>query len=82
MLHLNPIRDKRIQHGCKPALKTREASPRQRLSSKVFIGKDLDQAGISIKVRDITGKLGAGSSSEQGFRVRRGRFAEPGGFPA
>jgi hypothetical protein len=48
------------------------------VDGKVFIGKDVDQAGISITVGDTTGKLGAGTSSEQGFRVRRGRFAEPG----
>ena len=45
---------------------------------KVYIGKDVDQASISIAVEDTTGKLGAGPSSEQGFRVRSGRIADPG----
>ena len=45
---------------------------------KVYIGKDVDQASISIAVGDTTGKLGAGPSSEQVFRVRSGRIADPG----
>jgi hypothetical protein len=34
------------------------------MDGKFYIGKDLDQASISIAVGDTTGKLGAGPSSE------------------
>lgn len=40
-----------------------------RTDGKVYIVKDVDQASISIAVGDTTVKLGAGPSSEQGFRV-------------
>jgi hypothetical protein len=49
-----------------------------RTDGKVYIVKDVDQASISIAVGDTTVKLGAGPSSEQGFRVRNGRIAVPG----
>ena len=46
-------------------------------NGKVYIGKDVDQASVSIAVGDTTGRLGVGPSSEQGFRIRSGRIAVP-----
>ena len=54
------------------------ATKAPRTDGKVYIGNDLDQASISIAVGDTIGELGAGPSSEQGFRVRSGRIADPG----